>query len=56
MKCPKCGKELLKLENGKYICTPDCKMSYSEKELKDIQDIKMLNEDLEIWKEAQKYK
>ena len=36
MKCPKCGKVLQKTENGKYICTPNCKMIYSEKELKDM--------------------
>ena len=64
MKCPKCGEELSltpmsmcidKSYQKKNFCFK-CMKRYSEKELKDIQDIKMLDEDLEIWKEAQKYK
>ena len=55
MKCPKCGKTLLKLENGTYICGPDCKATYTEKELQDILDAKKIEEDTEIWKQFRKF-
>ena len=64
MKCPKCGNELIltpmsmcleRKDQKKDFCQT-CFHKYSEKELQDIRDIKMLDEDLEIWKEAQKYK
>ena len=52
MKCPKCNKTLMRLRDGEYICSPDCKSVYSEKELQGILDAEMIEEDTEIWKET----
>jgi len=56
MKCPKCGTVLQETENGEYVCKPSCGMIYSEKELKDIQDIEVLKEDMKIKKEVKNSK
>ena len=56
MKCPKCGTVLQETENGEYICTPSCGMIYSEEDLKDIQNIEMLEEDMKIWKKVKNFK
>lgn len=41
MKCPKCGKVLMKINNGNYICSPDCKYVFDtcKKMRNDIQKI-----------------
>ena len=35
MKCPKCGTTLAKSNDGKYLCTPECKSIYDEKDLEE---------------------
>ena len=52
MKCPKCGKVLMKTNDGSYICSPECGGVYSEQDLRDAQ---MIEEDMEIWKSSQKF-
>ena len=49
MKC-NCGKEF----EGN-VC-PYCYKRYTDKEIQDLKDVEMLNEDLEVWKKVQKYK
>ena len=61
--CTKCGNELIVKDeesksikkNQKFKC-PFCSKTYSLREVKDRSDIEMMDADLEIWKEAQKFK
>jgi len=61
--CEKCGHELIiRDENSKNIkdtkkfrC-PFCSKEYSYKDFKNLHDIEMMNEDMEIWRKAQKFK
>ena len=41
MKCPKCGTTLVKSNDGKYLCTPECKSIYDEKDLKEKTEMSM---------------
>ena len=60
MKCPKCNEELSntppsmcldKSSRKRNFCFK-CMKRYSDKELKDIQDIETIEEDVSVWKET----
>lgn len=57
--CPKCKAELeYKSVNGKIyeiICNK-CDFKPSEKEMQDIYDSVLIDDDMKFWKEAQKYR
>lgn len=57
MKCQYCEKELIKLESekGAMMC-PKCSIIYYEKDLERMKDAEMIDEDMVIWREAQKFK
>ena len=52
MKCSKCNKTLIRLNDGSYICAPECNSVYSENELQIIRDAQMIEEDTEVWKDV----
>lgn len=55
-KCPNCKEALVKeISNNVAIC-PKCQKKFTEKDLKAIRDIEMMNEDMEFWRKAQKYR
>lgn len=64
MKCPTCGEELqltpmsmtLSKKGQKHNYCFKCKKLYTDRELKDISDAEMIEEDTSIWKEAQKFR
>lgn len=61
--CVQCKKELIVRDeesksikkNQKFKC-PFCSKSYSFKEVRDRSDIEMMDADMEVWREAQKFK
>ena len=66
MKCPNCNSEIYSSlvinakdeKDGELVhnyCL-HCNKSYSDREIKDLQDIQMIEEDMQIWRESQKYK
>ena len=54
MKCPNCNEELsIKLTDSYQVqeyCR-HCNKSYSDRDLQDIKDTEMIEEDTQIWKE-----
>jgi len=50
MKCPKCGKVMFKLENGKYICSPECKTIIKQNKAKNKRIINLLFDDYQKFK------
>lgn len=64
IKCPECGHVLIntpmsmcidRSQQKKNWC-PTCHKHYSEKDIQNIKDAKMIEEDTKIWKESQKHK
>lgn len=58
MKCPKCGEELSKTPMSMLIDTKQqkknysfhCRKKYSDRELQDIKDAELIDEDMKIWR------
>lgn len=64
MKCPKCGEELMltpmsmlidKSQQKQNYCFK-CHKRYSDEDLKNIQDAEMIDDDMILWREAQKFR
>ena len=56
-KCPNCREAFIKQISDKNVAScPKCQKKFSEKDLEAIRDIEMMNEDMEFWREAQKYR
>lgn len=52
MNCLKCCGMINQLPEGKtYICS-NCGRLYSEKEIRDIKDAEMIEQDMEVWRKA----
>ena len=61
MKCPKCGAKLLEVEfvaeKEYFVSCHKCGFKSSDsKEIQDLKDIQMMDEDMVFWRNAQKFR